>query len=70
MAPSKRASPEMEAVLEKLGLSLIDLAKSSDEMARKLARSNYEPLPEDATLDEMEMAGFMRTMMDNGGIGD
>lgn len=41
MSPPKRASLAMEAVLEKVGLGLIDLAKSSDEMARKYARPNY-----------------------------
>lgn len=51
-----------------------DDGKHATERDAAMAKyTDHEPLPEDATpdvLDEMEMAGFMCTMMDDGGIGD
>lgn len=35
-------------------ISDIELARSSDKMAKRLARSNYGPLPEEPVLDAYE----------------
>lgn len=73
MGAPKKASPEIEKLLEASGLSVLDLARESDAYARSEARKNYGPLPDEHTpdlIEELEMAAGMRVAMSAPGLED